>query len=638
MLRAFLDQLESLRTFATTHPVDELLWRVYTQTGWYDYCGQLPDGYQRQANLAQLCAKARTFAGTGARGIPAFLKAVEQWQTNDNKDVNAEAVTLSTKDAVHLTSIHQAKGLQWKVVILADATSDTYRTNQLSQFVTVQKPGDPEHGVAVCKIADERSQSVVGTFQYDRLTGMVRRQTVDEQLRLLYVALTRPERKLIIAGISASEIADLLVDAQAKAQMLRDDNTVTADGIVNGNKYLTWILQALYAASRHTEAQGTNEFRAYLNESNADAGPVFEGFLPLPDGLAADTMAGNASVRRVTLLHDLTDVHTHAQAAGSERNVQESAALKMRPSPEGFVSVDERVPVECRRPLTINASGVRSWAELTAPVEPGDDDDAASSAVSGESVVRDDADERSWRFSSYPLPDFLTDAGHSPSAAEIGTGVHNVLEQFHWSTPPDAAACAEQLRKVIHRLEMTQVISAAAACQIEQGPLFDGMMWFVCPDDETADGDGTVDAGASLPAGIRSHRGRLFREAPFSLLLDDRELRRIANPNGSHGSGEFGSAQDGEVSADAGIVVRGVIDGYYVDDETRSIVLFDYKTDAVWDEEHDDLAHWERRLHDDYVGQQALYAKALERLYPGYTVTQRWLVGLAGHRFINVAR
>ena len=80
----------------------------------------------------------------------------------------------------------------------------------------------------------------------------------------------------------------------------------------------------------------------------------------------------------------------------------------------------------------------------------------------------------------------------------------------------------------------------------------------------------------------------------------------------------------------------GVIDGYYVNDDARAIVLFGYKTDAMHDDERDRPEIWRRRLRDDYIGQQALYAEAMERLYPGCTVTQRWLVGLAGHRLINV--
>nr|WP_274607638.1 3'-5' exonuclease [Bifidobacterium miconis] len=632
VLRAFFDQFESLRAFAATHPIDELLWRIYTQTGWYDYCGRLSDGHQRQANLAQLCVKARTFAGTEARGIPAFLKAVEQWQANGNKDVNAEAVTLSTKDAVHMTTIHQAKGLQWKAVILADATSATYDAKNLPRFVTVQKPGDPEHGVAACRIADERAQSVVDTFQRRYLAGIVKRQAIEEQLRLLYVALTRPERKLIIAGIGKDDFNTLLTEVQERTQAFRPDGSVAADDVMNGNQYVTWILQALHAASLHAGEQGAEDFKMIPAETGEDGGSMAFGFLPISDGLAQDTTAGNASGRRIVLIRDLEDVRVPSRQ-DDEQGCSERAIAAKRPSPEGFASVDERVPDGQRRPLTLNASGIRNWAQAMA--QDGLDDDDVSSSASGGTIVQDNADERSWRFSAYPLPDFMTGLGAGPSAAEIGTGVHNVLEQFDWSTPAESAACAAQLRAVIHRLAAARIISDAAAREIEHGPLFDGMMWFVCP------GDGMLGGGASLADGIRAHRDRLYREAPFSLLLDDRELRGIAatgglSVSGTEGADSAGAAARGGVTGD-GVIVRGVIDGYYVDDATRSIVLFDYKTDAMRDDGDSGIARWMRRLHDDYCGQQALYAKALQQLYPKYTVTERWLVGLVGHRFIDVS-
>lgn len=100
---------------------------------------------------------------------------------------------------------------------------------------------------------------------------------------------------------------------------------------------------------------------------------------------------------------------------------------------------------------------------------------------------------------------------------------------------------------------------------------------------------------------------------------------------------ELANANDGNPLAgaqDDDIVVRGIIDGYVIDDEHKSIILFDYKTDRLRQDESTD--EWAVRLADDYRQQQDLYARALEQRHPGYQVTQRWLVGLAGHRLIDV--
>ena len=627
-LRALLDQLESLRSFAATHPVDALLWRIYTQTGWYDYCGGLPDGRRRQANLAQLCVRARAAADTGERGIPAFLRAVDQWQANDNKDVRAEATTLATSDAVHLTTIHKAKGLQWKVVILADATSSSFNDANLPRFVTVPKPGDPDRGVAACRLVSDHAGSSMDTFQRRHLASLAKRQGIDEQLRLLYVALTRPERRLIVAG-TCREATDVL--DETRVAQVRDDGAMSTRDILGNPTYMDWILKALLTAAHHGQ---TRDLLGVKSEN---------GVVAIPDGLAPDTDTGDIPGRTLRLVADRAPVAVRILPGGDgPGDGPDDDPIMQRPSPDGFLSVDERMPESRRRPLTFNASGIRSWVQAVGGVGDPDDPDAAADAIADDvasagsgtvdaaaPMVRPDEDERSWRFSAYPLPSFLTGHGSGPSAAEIGTGVHNVLEQFDWSTPSDARSCAVQLHEVLHRLAASRIIGEAAARRIEEGPLFDGMMWFVCAGgDAVAPGKMADDDVRTLADGIRTHRARLFREAPFSLLLDDAGLRAVA--------AAAGDAVPTDASDDDVIVVRGVIDGYYVDDATRSIVLFDYKTDAMRDGERDDPESWCRRLHDDYIGQQALYAEALERLYPGYTVTQRWLVGLAGRRLIDV--
>ncbi|RSX54674.1 UvrD-helicase domain-containing protein [Bifidobacterium samirii] len=619
-LRALLDQLESLRSFAATHPVDALLWRIYTQTGWYDYCGGLPDGRRRQANLAQLCVKARAASDTGDRGIPAFLRAVDRWQANDDKDVRAEATTLATGDAVHLTTIHKAKGLQWKVVILADATSASFNEGNLPRFVTVPRPGDPDHGVAACRLASDHAGSAMDTFQRRHLASLAKRQSVDEQLRLLYVALTRPERRLIVAGTCQKGFDAVLEGTHV--ERVRDDGAMSTRDILDAPTYMNWILKALLTAAHHGDTQDLQGVKSA------------DGLIAIPDGLAEDTDAGDIPGR---VIRRWDDAGPAVMRILPGDDALADGLVMQRPSPDGFLSVDERVPDASRRPLTLNASGIRSWAQAVGAGD-SDDPDAAADAIADDDAagasdavapgVRPDADERSWRFAAYPLPSFLTGHGAGPSAAEIGTSVHNVLEQFDWSTPTDARLCAAQLLTVLHRLADSRIIAEPVARRIEEGPLFDAMMWFVC-----AGGDGSAapaaDGGVrTLADGIRAHRGRLFREAPFSLLLDDDGLRAIASGGASRPAH---TGDDGD-----GIVVRGVIDGYYVDDATRTIVLFDYKTDAMRDDERDDPASWCRRLRDDYIGQQALYAEALERLYPGYTVTQRWLVGLAGRRLIDV--
>lgn len=712
---AFLDRLESLRGFAATHPVDELLWRVYTETRWYDYCGKLPDGAQRQANLAQLAAKARMFEDAGERGIRAFLDAADRWADSDDREAGEETGTLATQDAVHIMSIHKAKGLQWKVVILMDAQSNPVNDNNRPRFAVLSSTalgfGD-DYALAACDLTDTSHQVRVRTFQHRLLVEEARRQDIGEQLRLLYVALTRPERKLIIAGTwkpgkddeDGSDVVNLLDFCKGMSADRSDPGRVDAGYLSKSSKeslpasYLNWIVSALHLAAErsgmdadamfdHTDPEAEGEDDVTEEDSTeamqtddrlSDGSPLIETWrVPMPDSGGDPQVASIPGVHGFTVRADLEPVAVQSLDTSDAEGFE---YVHRRPSSTGFRDMD--AVRTTRLPETINASGVRNWLEQThAMAEPSGDgtvdltgdtavdlfaeygEDAGTDTATGTVTAGSGAEEPAAagagatveaaagsRFAGLPLPDFMADRGHGLSAAELGTAVHNVLEQFDWSTPANREACATELRRVIGRLARRGVISHAAAERIGlagESYLFRDMLWFVCGEDHlsgrSGDAGSYADDGSALRDGIRAHRGRLFREAPFALLLSAGEVEELLGADGADaGADGAGSAIVERVDAGGGeCVVRGVIDGYYVDDEDRRIVLFDYKTDALHRDEHDGEAGiltWMERLRADYYGQQALYAKALAGLYPDYTVEERWLVGLAGHRLIDVSR
>lgn len=685
----FLDRLESLRGFAATHPVDELLWRVYTETRWYDYCGKLPDGAQRQANLAQLAAKARMFEDAGERGIRAFLDAADRWAESDDREAGEETGTLATQDAVHIMSIHKAKGLQWKVVILMDAQSNPVNDNNRPRFAVLSSTRlgfKDDYALAACELTDTSHQVKVRTFQHRLLVDEARRQDIGEQLRLLYVALTRPERKLIIAGTwkpgkddqDGSDMVDLLDFCKGMSADRSDPGRVDAGYLSKSGtaSYLSWIVSALHLSA---ERAGMDADAMFDHDVPEDSARLIETWrVPMPDSGGDPQVASIPGVHGFTVRADLEPVAVQSLDTSDAEGFE---YVHRRPTPAGFRDMDAVRTI--RLPETINASGVRNWLEQThAMAEPSGDgtvdlpgdtavdlfaeygEDAGTAAVTADTATDGSSVEGTAaagagatveaaagsRFAGLPLPDFMADRGHGLSAAELGTAVHNVLEQFDWSTPANREACATELRRVIGRLARRGVISDAAAERIGlagESYLFHDMLWFVCGEDHrsgrSGDAGSYADDGSLLRDGIRAHRGRLFREAPFALLLSAGEVEDLL------GADESDAGDDDEAPAtvervDAGggeCVVRGVIDGYYVDDENKRIVLFDYKTDALHRDEHDGetgILTWMERLRADYYGQQALYAKALARLYPGYTVEERWLVGLAGHRLIDVSR
>lgn len=619
---AFLDVFDGVRTFAANHPIDETLWHIYMVTGLYDYVGGLPDGDQRKANLAELAAKARTFISTEERDIRAFLDAVAVWSTDDK--ANEEASTVPTKNAVHITTIHKAKGLQWPVVIVMNATSERFKNMGSATVMVIPSASRADnHAIAGIKLKDTRHTSYVETFQRLQVTGMDKRKELADELRLLYVALTRAERKLIISGTLKPKGGKYALAPMSKIDGpvydLRDliDEEDYPDGcsysarflIANPN-YLDWIMYALFASadftipdSWHISSMADSETRPM--ELPKDSRTV-ESPCPLLSGS-----------RAITLHLDGEDcepiAHMTEDAPGCD-------ALSKRLDVMGTASVNDlTLP---RIPVSVSASGARGWLATDADA-PDEDGMAADTATTDDALIADDADEQDWRFGAYPLPDFMSEGRKSakPSPAEIGTAVHAVLELFDWShgIRPDAR---EELLGVIDTIERSGQVTHAVAKTIRGEGFLDGMEWFV---------SGKAEGGCDhlVNAIVVDGPENLHREEPFTMLIDPRRLQVVADAGTDLSIDDYG---------DQRIVVRGIIDGYCVDHATRSIVLFDYKTDMVRSSERDDLGKWEKRLHDDYFQQQALYAEALEQRYPGYHVTERWLVGLDGRRLIDVSR
>ena len=192
----FLQQLDDLRTFACDQPVYRLLWEIYDRTGALGLYGALPNGAQRQSNLLAFFERARAFESQGYRGLFAFVRLLRGMQETgeDFQTVGAE----TTGGAVRILSIHKSKGLEFPVVIVAGCASQ-FNEIDLREPVLVDK----ELGFG------SKCRDLERGIQYDTMERIAvavqqRREMVSEELRVLYVALTRAREKLIITAASGT--------------------------------------------------------------------------------------------------------------------------------------------------------------------------------------------------------------------------------------------------------------------------------------------------------------------------------------------------------------------------------------------------------------------------------------------------
>ncbi|MDO4270942.1 MAG: helicase-exonuclease AddAB subunit AddA [Eubacteriales bacterium] len=198
---SFLQRLDFLREFACDQPVYRLLWEIYDQTGALGLYGALPNGAQRQANLLTFFERARAFEGQGFRGLFAFVRLLRGMRETGEDFQTVGAA--SSGGAVRIMSIHKSKGLEFPVVIVSDCAKQ-FNEADLREPVLVHK----ELGFG-SKCRDRERGVQYDTAERVAAAALQRREMVSEELRVLYVALTRAKEKLIVTCASGTLGASL---------------------------------------------------------------------------------------------------------------------------------------------------------------------------------------------------------------------------------------------------------------------------------------------------------------------------------------------------------------------------------------------------------------------------------------------
>jgi ATP-dependent helicase/nuclease subunit A len=193
ILTKFLEDLVRWRTAARRRPLAEVLWKILSETGYHDYVGGLPGGGQRQANLRALCDRARQFDSFGHHGLPRFLRFVDRLRESEG-DLGTARALGEHEDVVRLMSIHKAKGLEFPVVIVLDL-GKRLNKDDLRQDILF----DGELGLGAVYV-DLKNRVKFPTALHQAIAAKIDRENSAEEMRVLYVALTRAKEKLVMIG------------------------------------------------------------------------------------------------------------------------------------------------------------------------------------------------------------------------------------------------------------------------------------------------------------------------------------------------------------------------------------------------------------------------------------------------------
>lgn len=193
VLNRFLRDLDRWRTMARKSPLAEVLWNILTETGYHDYVGGLPGGAQRQANLTALCDRAREFDSFGRHGLIRFLRFIEKLQESEG-DLGTARALGEQEDVVRLLSIHKAKGLEFPVVFVIDL-GKRFNKDDVRQDILLHR----DLGVGAVYV-DLENRVKYPTALHQAIASRISRDNLAEEMRVLYVALTRAKEKLCIVG------------------------------------------------------------------------------------------------------------------------------------------------------------------------------------------------------------------------------------------------------------------------------------------------------------------------------------------------------------------------------------------------------------------------------------------------------
>ncbi len=236
-IRTALQILKTYRERAKYLSIEELLLSFYNETNYLELAGALPGGSARKANLLLLVQKAKSYEKTGYRGLFHFIRYIQRL-----KDFNTdfgEAVSLSEgENQVQIMTIHRSKGLEFPICFVA-GTQRRFNEMDLRTGVVV----DQSLGLG-WDYVDMKHNIKESTLKKNALKLKKKNDMLGEELRILYVALTRAKEKLIITGC---------VKDEEKADQKMEHREVSLLDIRGAACFLDWILMSFSSEDFHLE-------------------------------------------------------------------------------------------------------------------------------------------------------------------------------------------------------------------------------------------------------------------------------------------------------------------------------------------------------------------------------------------------
>ena len=395
-LNQFMDILDSWRLYAKTHSLYDLIWKIYNDRFYYDYVGALPNGPARQANLYALALRADQFEKSNFKGLSRFIRMIDQ-VLEAQHDLASVAVA-PPKDAVELMTIHKSKGLEFPYVFILNMDQDFNKQDSMSDVILSR-----QNGLGVKYIARVETGAVeahypktiklsIPSLTYTQNEKELQLASYSEQMRLLYVAMTRAEKKLYLVGKGSRE------KLEAKEYPAANNGKLDSNTRLQVRNFQDWV----WAISKVFTKDNLNFSYRFVGEDQLTREAIgeLENKSPLQDSSQADNRQSETIKEALEMLKEVEVYNTLHRAAIELPSVQTPSQIKKFYEP------------------VMDMEGVEITNQTQSP----------------EKQI------------SFDLPDFSTK--EKVTGAEIGSAIHELMQRIDLSQQPTLGSLTETLKQV----------------------------------------------------------------------------------------------------------------------------------------------------------------------------------------------
>lgn len=461
----FLAKLTEYRDKSSVESLYDLCWEMIYDSGYYDYVGTMPAGAQRQANLNVLLERAAGYGKSSYSGLFNFLRYIERLKKFD-EDFAEGAASLDNENLVRIMSIHKSKGLEFPIVILAGAHKNINFMDATAPVLV-----DQNLGIAVDYVDLER-RTRTPTIIKGAMARRIIRESIAEEERLLYVAMTRAREKLIITGVVKD--ADKMLDKyRAKAEELATDGILSFADSENIKNYLDMIMPVCLMDSDKLKGR----FKVMVDageEAENDATESVETAYENEKAVADKELNARSEVSaKYPLLDELPEYVPADNATGRMKlTVSQLKAMQAEDDSDENAYMDESVKA---------ARKAEESDELA---------DGKETEIPLNSII----------------PKFITGAEEKLAANERGSAYHRVMECLDYSLSVDIDGVKDDINRMLETGRMNEL-------QVKSVNLWD-INTFV-----------QSDIGKRAASAVESGRAR--REQPFVFEYEGQIIQGI---------------------------------------------------------------------------------------------------------------